>query len=104
MTEPAPVHFLFRLLPPRPTFAEDMTPSEAELMQRHVNYWTGQMQTGAVLLFGPVADPQGAWGVGIIRVADFAEAEALRDGDPAMMAGIGFRCELLPMPRVLTPA
>lgn len=103
MTEPAAAHFLFRLIPPRPTFAQDMSPSEAEVMQRHIAYWTGQMQRGAVLLFGPVADPQGAWGVGIIRVADMAKAEALRDGDPALAVNLGFRCEILPMPQVLTP-
>jgi hypothetical protein len=99
-----PPHFLFRLIPPRPTFAQDMTPVETEIMQRHVVYWTGKMQSGAVLLFGPVADPKGPWGVGVIRVAAQAEAEALRDGDPAMTANIGFRCELLPMPMVVAPA
>jgi len=99
-----PVHFLVRLLPPRPSFPEDMTASETDIMQRHVAYWTGLMQKGVVLLFGPVADPQGAWGVGIVRVGDLAEAEGLREGDPALQANIGFRCELLPMPRVVTPA
>jgi hypothetical protein len=98
-----PLHFLFRLLPPRATFAHDMTSAEAEIMQRHVLYWTGKMQEGAVLLFGPVADPNGAWGLGIIRGANLAEAEALRDGDPAIAANIGFDCELLPMPKVVTP-
>lgn len=29
--------FLYRLLPPRPTFAGDMSAAEADVMQRHVD-------------------------------------------------------------------
>ena len=31
--------FLYRLQPPRPTFAQDMSSAEANVMQRHVAYW-----------------------------------------------------------------
>lgn len=33
----AAMAFLYRLLPPRPTFAGDMSAAEADLMQRHVD-------------------------------------------------------------------
>ena len=32
--------FVFKLIPPRPTFANDMTQQEMGLMKKHVAYWT----------------------------------------------------------------
>jgi hypothetical protein len=99
MTEPC--HFLCRLIPPRPDFTQTMTAGEREIMQAHVAYWTGKVATGNALVFGPVADPAGGYGIGVIRVADTAGMEALRDADPAIRAGVGFRYDVLPMPRVV---
>lgn len=96
-----PLHFLCRLLPARADFMQTMTAEERAVMQAHVGYWTGKVATGNALLFGPVADPSGGYGIGIIRVSNLAEIEALRDADPAMQAGIGFRYEIVPMPRVV---
>lgn len=95
--EPAIRYFLCRLLPPRPSFAQDMTAEEAEIMKRHAAYWTDLLQRGTAVVFGPVADPKGAWGVGIVRAADEATVTLLRDADPAILSGRGFRCEVLPM-------
>ncbi|MBI5544737.1 MAG: hypothetical protein HY901_12675 [Deltaproteobacteria bacterium] len=95
---PAERFFLIRLLPPRPTFQQDMTPAEAATMREHVVYWRGLLQAGTAIVFGPVADPKGAWGVGIVRAADEAAVRALEAGDPAIRAGAGFRYEILPMP------
>lgn len=96
-----PLYFLCRLLPPRGDFMQTMTPEERGIMQAHVGYWTGKVGTGNALLFGPVADPKGGWGVGVIRAGSMAEMEALRDADPAIRAGIGFSYDILPMPRVV---
>lgn len=96
-----PLYFLCRLIPPRGDFMTTMTPDERSVMLAHVGYWTQQVTTGNALVFGPVADPNGGYGIGIIKVADMAEMEALRDADPAMQAGIGFRYDILPMPRVV---
>ncbi len=89
--------FLVRLIAPRPTFAADMTPEEAALMQEHGAYWRRKLAEGVVVAFGPVMDPAGAWGLGLVRVADEAEARAFTDGDPVIRAGRGFRVEVLPM-------
>ena len=48
------MHFALKLLPNRPTFAQDMTAEEREIMQQHVIYWKGLMDKGFVLVFGPV--------------------------------------------------
>src|SRR5262245_49686596 len=100
----APKYFLCRLIPPRPTFAADMTPTELDAMQKHVAYWTDLASRGTAIAFGPVADPKGAWGVGIIAVRDEEELRRLQDHDPAIRAGIGMKYEAYPMPRVIVGA
>ena len=89
-------YYLCRLIPPRPTFPFDMTEQERAVMGAHVAYWTAEMQKGTAVLFGPVLDPTGPWGVGIFEVSDQAELDALIAADPAP-AGTGSIYEILPM-------
>jgi uncharacterized protein YndB with AHSA1/START domain len=91
-------YFFLKLVPPRPTFALDMNDDERALMQRHVAYWTEKLREGSAIVFGPVGDPTGPWGLGVVRVPDEAGARAFEAGDPAIAAGRGFRYEILPMP------
>ena len=95
--------YVFRLIAPRPTFAVDMSSDERATMLQHVGYWTELMAQGKVIAFGPVSDPAGAYGLGVILADDLAAAEALRDGDPAVRSSHGFRAELAPMLRLVTP-
>ena len=92
--------FLLRLIAPRPTFAHDMTPEERAMMQAHAAYWAGKLATGQVIAFGPVLDPEGSWGLGLIKARDEAEIAAFEAGDPAITSGRGFRYEVLPMLRL----
>lgn len=52
---------------------QDMTADEGSVMQAHATYWRGKLAEGHVIAFGPVADPAGGWGVGIVAVPDEAE-------------------------------
>ena len=96
--------YLCRLLPPRESFAYDMTPEEASVMQEHVAYWTSHLQAGNAIVFGPVADPNGPWGLGVVRAKDSEQIRALEENDPAIRSGKGFRYEVLPMLRAVTAA
>lgn len=96
-----PLYFLCRLLPPRPDFMTTMSADERNIMLAHVGYWSEKVASGNALAFGPVADPKGGYGIGIIRVYDPAEMEVLRAADPAMRANVGFSYEVLPMPRLV---
>src|SRR3712207_2789806 len=98
-----PVH-LCKLLPPRPTFAADMSPAEATLMGEHAAYWGGLTERGIAVVFGPVFDPNGVWGLAIVDVADEATASALTNDDPVIRAGNGFRYEIYPMPQAVLRA
>jgi uncharacterized protein YciI len=82
-------HFVYKLIPPRPTFAGDMSDAEAELMGQHFAYWSDQLERGHVVVFGPVADPGGVWGLGVIEADDVVAARALVLDDPAITSGLG---------------
>ena len=72
-------------------------------MGQHVAYWQDLMHSQKALAFGPVADPQGGYGIGIIAASSDAEMETLRKNDPTIEANEGFRFEVLPMPRLMSP-
>ena len=93
--------FLCRLVPPRPTFMLDMTADERAVMQAHAEYWRGKLAEGVVIAFGPVADPSGGWGLGLVEVRDEGELKAFQAGDPAIGSGRGFRYESLPIVRLV---
>lgn len=61
-----------------------MTPEERTIMQQHVAYWKDLMDKGKVITFGPVLDPAGAYGLGIIKVDSEDEAKAFIANDPAI--------------------
>jgi uncharacterized protein len=90
-------HFFVKLIAPRPTFAMDMNDDEKKMMQEHFLYWKGRQGAGEVLVFGPVLDPKGPYGMGVIEAADETAARNFADADPAMKAGVGFACEIYPM-------
>jgi len=94
-------YFLCKLIPPRPNFAQDMTDPEAKLMQQHVAYWKGLMDRGLVIVFGPVADPKGVYGVAILELEEEADANALGINDPTIKANVGFHLEVYPMDRAI---
>jgi uncharacterized protein len=60
----------YRLRPPRPTFAQDMSSAEADVMQRHVAYWQNLLNRDVALAFGPVHDPGNLWGRGLLDLDD----------------------------------
>jgi len=90
-------HFVLKLNPPRPSFAADMNREEAALMQEHAGYWGALLNKGGVVVFGPVMDPKGPYGLGVAEFADAAEAQQFADRDPVIQAGRGFSYEINPM-------
>ena len=90
-------HFFCKLIAPRPTFPFDMNESEKALIGQHAAYWAGMCKEGEVLVYGPVMDPKGPYGMGIFAGADEAEIRRRADADPVMQAGIGFKIEITPM-------
>lgn len=68
---------------PRPTFHLDMTDAERAIMSRHAAYWSEKAQNGKAVVFGPVLDPRGIFGIGVYQVQDEEEFRAYLKEDPA---------------------
>src|SRR5438067_3889617 len=79
--------FVFRLVAPRPTFALDMSDEEREVMGRHAAYWQPMVDSGRMVIFGPVLDGTGSWGLGVVEADDEEEIRAFAAGDPAVTTG-----------------
>ncbi len=90
-------HFFLKLIAPRPTFAMDMSADEKAMMAEHSAYWKARLDHGEVVVFGPVMDPKGPFGLGVVSAPDEAAARAFADGDPAIKSKRGFVCEIYPM-------
>ncbi len=97
-------HFFLKLIPPRPSFALDMDAEEKAMMAKHLEYWKAKLDGGIVLVFGPVLDPSGPYGAGIISAPDQAAARAFADADPAIKSGRGFVYDIYPMQAVTREA
>jgi uncharacterized protein YciI len=91
-----PMAFLYRLKPPRPNFAQDMSASEADVMERHVAYWQDLLNRDVAVAFGPVLHPEDPRGLGLLDLDDENAARAIGDGDPAVASGT-CTYEVLPM-------
>lgn len=90
--------FFCKLMGPRDDFAQTMTPDETALMQQHAVYWRDGITSGHVIAFGLVADPRGAFGMGVVEFGSEAEVRAFTDDDPTIQSGTGFSFEVAPMP------
>ncbi len=83
---------------PRPTFHLDMTAEEKGIMQQHVAYWSEKGEHGIAVVFGPVLDPKGVYGIGIYRVDDMTQMQHLLAEDPAREL---LKYEVFEMPRAV---
>ena len=75
--------FFLRLIAPRPTFMLDMTQDEKAIMQNHIGYWTTFLNKGIAIVFGPVLDPKGGYGIGIVSVDSEDHLKEIIANDPA---------------------
>ena len=79
--------FVFRLQAPRATFALDMTDEEREIMARHAEHWQPLVESGHMVVFGPVLDDTGSWGLGVVDADDEDEVRTFAANDPAVTTG-----------------
>ena len=90
-------YFLYKLVPPRPTFHQDMTEVEGKVMQEHGVYWRDLADRRIAVVVGPVIDPKGVYGLAIVEVEDESGVHDIGTKEPAIKAG-GFRYEVYSMP------
>ena len=93
-------HFFLKLIAPRPTFYVDMTDQERNTMKEHGQYWRNLMEQGFAIIFGPVLDPKGVWGLGIVEAINEDEVRSFTVDDPAIKSGLT-ALEIYPIQAVL---
>jgi uncharacterized protein YciI len=81
-------HYVYRLIPPRPTFPEDMNVEERAIMDRHAEYWARLVEQVGVVVYGPVIDSTGSWGLAVVRAGSLDDVRALAEADPAVSSGM----------------
>ena len=89
--------FFSRLLPPRPTFMQDVTADERAIMAAHSQYWRGKLGENKAIALGPVGGPHGGFGFGLFAAPDESALVAMQAEDPAITANIGFQYENSPI-------
>lgn len=94
--------FLYRFVP-RPDFRETMTAAEKAVMHEHVAYWQALADKRTAVVFGPVDDPSGGWGVAIVEADGEEAADAIRAADPVVVNGLG-PVDVYPMITAITRA
>jgi uncharacterized protein YciI len=81
-----------------------MSEAEAATMGRHVAYWQELVDRGTAIVFGPVSDPAGAWGLAVVKADTEDWVQALGEADPAVVSQLA-RFEICPMPgAIVAPA
>jgi uncharacterized protein len=79
--------FVFRLKAPRPNFALDMSDEERDVMGRHAAHWQPYIDSGRMVVFGPVLDNTGSWGLGVVEAEDEDDLRAFAARDPVVVTG-----------------
>ena len=92
-------HYFLKLIPPRPDFATTMTEEENKIMQEHIVFWQELLKEGICIVYGPVFDPNGAYGVAVISVENETIVQDIQKNDPSVMKGLN-RFEVFPMKAV----
>jgi uncharacterized protein YciI len=77
-------HFVYKLIPPRPTFATDMDDAEQAIMGEHAAYWTALVEQGRAVVFGPVLDRHGSWGLAVVEAETEEDVRLIAADDPAV--------------------
>ena len=93
-------YYFLKTISPRPTFQQDMTTEERNIMVEHVAYWTDKADRGIAIVFGPVFDPKGGYGVGIIGVENEEQIYSLIADDPVTKSSL-LKTEFYPMRAIL---
>ncbi len=76
-------YFFLKLVPKRADFAQTMSDQERNIMLQHAAYWKDYLDRGMVVVYGPVIDPKGVYGIGIVGVDNEKQLYSLMENDPA---------------------
>jgi uncharacterized protein len=79
--------FVLRLIAPRPNFAQTLTESEREIMNRHAAYWRPYLERGDMVVFGPVLTEEDSYGLAVVEADDETALREFAAQDPVVTTG-----------------
>ncbi len=79
--------FVLRLIAPRPNFAQTMTDSEREIMNRHAAHWGPYLDRGDMVVFGPILTDDDSYGIAVVETDDEQALREFAAQDPVVMTG-----------------
>ncbi len=65
-----------------------MSGEERALMQQHATYMKHRFVEGGLLVYGPVLDPEGSFGMAVLQVETEEELRSFIANDPTVRAGM----------------
>src|SRR2546423_15587089 len=79
--------FVLRLIAPRPNFAQTMTDSEREIMNRHAAHWQPYLERGDMVVFGPILTEDDSYGLAVVETDDEQTLREFAAQDPVVTTG-----------------
>jgi uncharacterized protein len=76
--------FVLRLIAPRPNFAQTLTDSEREIMNRHAAHWLPYLERGEMVVFGPVLTDESSYGLAVLETDDERALREFAARDPVV--------------------
>jgi uncharacterized protein YciI len=66
-----------------------MSEEEREIMRHHAAHWQPWIESGQMVIFGPVLDAGSSWGLGVVDADDEEQLRAFAADDPVVTTGMG---------------
>src|SRR5436305_1749820 len=79
--------FVLRLIAPRRDFAQTLTDSEREIMNRHAAHWQPYLERGDMVVFGPVLTDDDSYGLAVVEADDEQVLREFSAQDPVVTSG-----------------
>jgi uncharacterized protein YciI len=79
--------FILRLIAPRPNFAQTLSESEREIMNRHAAHWRPYLERGDMVVFGPVLTDDDSYGLAVVETDDEKALREFAARDPVVTSG-----------------
>jgi hypothetical protein len=79
--------FVLRLIAPRPNFAQTITGSEREIMDRHAAHWRPYLDRGDMVVFGPILTDEDSYGLAVVETNDEQGLREFAAEDPVVTSG-----------------
>jgi uncharacterized protein YciI len=66
-----------------------MSEEERDVMARHAAHWQPYIDTGQMVVFGPILDSTGSWGLAVVEADDEPQLRSFAENDPVVTTGTG---------------